>query len=161
MNRLKIKHKGFTLVEVIVVLVILAILAALLVPRLTGYINEAKDKEVALAFHHIESAVLASGAEVENMSELSNCLVRVGGTSNSNTQEGKKFIANVCSYLEADYDNQVEVVCGPNLSSYNSVGEAMEAGQIALWYYLPDRDNFNTIYTCTNGEITKLNDGKK
>lgn len=31
------KKKGFTLVELIVVLVILAILAALLIPALTGY----------------------------------------------------------------------------------------------------------------------------
>ena len=34
--------KGFTLVELIVVLVILAILAALLVPALTGYIDKAR-----------------------------------------------------------------------------------------------------------------------
>lgn len=33
--------KGFTLVELIVVLVILAILAALLIPTLTGYIDKA------------------------------------------------------------------------------------------------------------------------
>ena len=33
--------KGFTLVELIVVLVILAILAALLIPALTGYIDKA------------------------------------------------------------------------------------------------------------------------
>ena len=32
--------KGFTLVELIVVLVILAILAALLIPALTGYIDK-------------------------------------------------------------------------------------------------------------------------
>ena len=37
-------NKGFTLVELIVVLVILAILAAILVPTLTGYIREAKIK---------------------------------------------------------------------------------------------------------------------
>lgn len=37
----KVKNKkGFTLVELIVVLVILAILAALLIPALTGYIEE-------------------------------------------------------------------------------------------------------------------------
>ena len=40
------KKKGFTLVELIVVLVILAILAALLVPALTGYIDKAKEKKV-------------------------------------------------------------------------------------------------------------------
>ena len=40
------KKKGFTLVELIVVLVILAILAALLIPALTGYIDKAKNKSV-------------------------------------------------------------------------------------------------------------------
>lgn len=40
------KKKGFTLVELIVVLVILAILAALLVPALTGYIDKAKRKSI-------------------------------------------------------------------------------------------------------------------
>lgn len=40
------KAKGFTLVEIIVVLVILAILAALLVPRLTGYIEKTRNQEM-------------------------------------------------------------------------------------------------------------------
>lgn len=40
------KKKGFTLVELIVVLVILAILAALLIPALTGYIDKARRKSV-------------------------------------------------------------------------------------------------------------------
>ena len=40
--------KGFTLVELIVVLVILAILAALLIPTLTGYIDRAKEKLLIL-----------------------------------------------------------------------------------------------------------------
>ncbi|MCI8795940.1 MAG: prepilin-type N-terminal cleavage/methylation domain-containing protein [Dorea sp.] len=40
------KKKGFTLVELIVVLVILAILAALLIPALTGYIDKAKKKQI-------------------------------------------------------------------------------------------------------------------
>ena len=38
--------KGFTLVELIVVLVILAILAALLIPALTGYIDKAKNQAI-------------------------------------------------------------------------------------------------------------------
>lgn len=42
----KDSKKGFTLVELIVVLVILAILAALLIPALTGYIEKAKDKNI-------------------------------------------------------------------------------------------------------------------
>ena len=43
LEALKKDQKGFTLVELIVVLVILAILAALLVPALLGYIDRAKD----------------------------------------------------------------------------------------------------------------------
>ena len=51
----KNKKRGFTLVELIVVLVILAILAALLIPALTGYIDKAKKdslsrNETALLF---------------------------------------------------------------------------------------------------------------
>lgn len=38
--------RGFTLVELIVVLVILAILAALLIPALTRYIDKARKSQV-------------------------------------------------------------------------------------------------------------------
>ena len=41
----KTNNKGFTLVELIVVLVILAILAAILVPALLGYIDKAREKQ--------------------------------------------------------------------------------------------------------------------
>lgn len=43
------RRKGFTLVEVIVVLVILAILAAILIPSMTGWIDKAKEKRLIVA----------------------------------------------------------------------------------------------------------------
>ncbi len=48
MKKLSKDNKGFTLVEMIVVLVILAILAAILIPGLLGYIDDAKNKQVEL-----------------------------------------------------------------------------------------------------------------
>lgn len=49
--------KGFTLVELIVVLVILAILAALLIPALTGYIDKANQEKVVAETRMVVMAV--------------------------------------------------------------------------------------------------------
>lgn len=56
----KNKKRGFTLVELIVVLVILAVLAALLVPALTGYIDKAKKNQVIA-----ETRMLTQAAQTE------------------------------------------------------------------------------------------------
>ena len=56
----KMNNKGFTLVELIVVLVILAILAAILVPALLGYIDRAKKQQYVL---NAKSLLTATQAE--------------------------------------------------------------------------------------------------
>ena len=57
----KTNNKGFTLVELIVVLVILAILAAILVPALLGYIDRAREKQVTT---NAEAAYVAAQAKM-------------------------------------------------------------------------------------------------
>ena len=57
------KNRGFTLVELIVVLVILAILAAILVPALLGYIDKAKEKQDIYAAKACLDAAQAALAE--------------------------------------------------------------------------------------------------
>lgn len=48
LKELQKKERGFTLVEIIVVLVILAILAALLIPHMTGWIDKATEKSAVV-----------------------------------------------------------------------------------------------------------------
>lgn len=52
-------NKGFTLVELIVVLVVLAILAAILVPALLGYIDKAKESQDMLKAKNMLQATQA------------------------------------------------------------------------------------------------------
>ena len=64
MKRLgKSSKKGFTLVELIVVLVILAVLAAMLVPALVGYIDRAKKEKEYQAASTVYAAAQALATE--------------------------------------------------------------------------------------------------
>lgn len=73
MKKARENKKGFTLVELIVVLVILAILAAILVPALLGWIDKAKEKQRVLDCRSIYMEVQSDAARQyadESITEL-------------------------------------------------------------------------------------------
>ncbi|WP_414733109.1 type II secretion system protein [Acetobacterium carbinolicum] len=62
-NRIKKNRKGFTLVEIIVVLVILAILAAFTIPTMLGFVNDAKGKAHIAQAREVYVAAQAAATE--------------------------------------------------------------------------------------------------
>ena len=55
----KLNNKGFTLIEIVIVIVIIAILAAMLVPSLTQWISNSKEKSFIEGANAIKTATLS------------------------------------------------------------------------------------------------------
>lgn len=145
----KNKKRGFTLVELIVVLVILAILAALLIPALTGYIDKAKKDQVIA-----ETRMLHKAVQTE-MSELygsANWKLNSATTLANNT--GKVIGNNPNGYdLKANYDKIAklsEVPCLQEGGSGHFLVLINSKAQIHAIIYHSDRGYLGLYFSDTN-----------
>lgn len=120
------KKKGFTLVELIVVLVILAILAALLIPALTGYIDNANEKKVTA---EARTALMAAQTVVSDV---------YGTTGKAPTKEEieKKDYAMLTKYAEG-YEKNITAI-------------TIEDNQIKSLTYV--NDNYTATYTAATSD---------
>ena len=98
MKKRKMNNKGFTLVELIVVLVILAILAAILVPTLMGYIDKAREEKdfstaqaVRVAAQSIVAEMYGKGEEITNDAVVgkNDEILKLVGADSSGNIDGK------------------------------------------------------------------------
>lgn len=92
------EKKGFTLVELIVVLVILAILAALLIPALTGYIDKARKESIVAETRQV---VMAAQTEI---SEAYGQGVKSVSWSDTNTATAST-VSEIAKLAELNKDN--------------------------------------------------------
>lgn len=69
---LKLNKKGFTLVELIVVIAILGVLAAILVPAFTGYVTKAQDASKISAAKSYCTAYQAAWTEATAKNDITN-----------------------------------------------------------------------------------------
>ena len=92
------EKKGFTLVELIVVLVILAILAALLIPALTKYIDKAKNKDIIAETRQTVMAAQTLVDEAYAKADVGADTVQVG-------EDKAVTVAEIADLAEVDGEN--------------------------------------------------------
>lgn len=141
----KNNNKGFTLVELIVVLVILAILAAILVPALLGYIDRAREKQYVL---NAKSFLTATQAELSSLygegkkpGELTNRATVVKNTADVST--ATTFVA-YCTTDATAADKPSAV--SSNHAAYTVKYAYYEENGVKLWF---DGSSWNTVTTAS------------
>ena len=155
------KRRGFTLVELIVVLVILAILAALLVPALTGYIDKAKKNQVIAETRMLTQAAqteLSSLYATDEFAEQniyeSYTIASKDGTAFS-IGSGNQLLTN----LKERYNSIVKLSEVPSLNS--------GTGNFAIWVdksskisftFYRDGKGYTGIYSAEDGSIEAFKD---
>lgn len=107
--------KGFTLVELIVVLVILAILAALLIPALTGYIDKAKEKQIIAETRQIVMASQTLLDEAYAKIKKSDTVVEFGAEADEDEAD-KKIVISITKDGQKNTDRDKNLTTVEGLS---------------------------------------------
>jgi general secretion pathway protein G len=102
-------NKGFTLVEILIVVIILGILAAIVIPQFTEASNDARESALASDLQTIRSQV-----ELYKIQHL-DCLP---GEQADASIDDDEFVTDLTA--QTDQDGTVGTECGPYLQSFPS-----------------------------------------
>ena len=171
------KNRGFTLVELIIVLVILAILAAILVPTLLGWIDKAKEKkDVFVAKACLEAAQAGFteaygkpvsytdtgnvvGLPIEKVSDYSTWPASSYGDVDC---KGSDFAKKVLSYV--DEEPYIFIVATGNCKPTSNATEH-EKYKVVYGIYVKEKDSrpyyfYNGAWTSENAANVNIVDKK-
>ena len=101
------KKKGFTLIELVVVIAIMAILALIMVPNLTAYINKAEVSKIQANLKNVHTAAeLVEQAEPESVTDEPQTayLAKVKEFSNIDTVEDGYTIEKSGDFIKVSYE---------------------------------------------------------
>lgn len=115
----KNSKRGFTLVELIVVLVILAILAALLIPALTGYIDKARKSQVVAETRMLTQAVQTEMSTLYASDEYRTQLSAHTNTCTAASKSGNSVLMHEqkVTGLKDRYDEIVKLAEVPSITN--------------------------------------------
>lgn len=155
---MKKNQKGFTLVEVIVVLVILAIMAAILIPSLIGYIDKAREQEVTTQTRMIVTAVKAEVGIGYGSAAGITTYVFDNGTNEKTTVSGTTCTIAKKALMKLDIPKTISEFNAVDLSSFtnpaqNKVNVVIENGYVKKLGYT-DGEGRTCIYDGDNGTFT-------
>lgn len=147
----KNSKRGFTLVELIVVLVILAILAALLIPALTGYIDKARKSQVVAETRALTQAVQTEMSTIYGLNNSFQKQKDIGKNLTIASKDGD------CGEGKGQLDDSlkeryVEIV---RLSEVPALEKGLTASNDAYFYSFIDKKGavMWTVYDNGNGYI--------
>lgn len=125
-NKLKKNQKGFTLVELIVVLVILAILAAFTIPAMLGFVDDARGKAAVSQGREIYVAAQSAGTEI---AAGNNGKLTIGEESTNNKTNAAKILDKIKTLIGTDIagdlsDSIVRIQDTSNFSTHPKANNA-------------------------------------
>ena len=153
-------NKGFTLVELIVVLVILAILSAILIPALLGYIDESKEKQYLINAKNCINAAQAElstlyGSTKELPKKNYDIITNSTGIGNNGDIDATKtdFAKKVLELADAD-PYCLMIAVGSNLDDKKGKTTDHDKYTVLFAYYVEEENATQWFYY--NGEWSKL-----